>query len=261
MIRADFHTHTVFCDGRHTPREMAEEAVRRGMTALGLCVHSYTFFDESYCVKQERVPLFQKEIAALKEEYKGRLRLYAGVEQDLYAVDSTAGFDYVIGSSHYVKCGERYYPIDESRDSFLALVHDVFDGDYYALAEAYFAGMSEIVPKTGCDFIGHFDLVTKYNEGEVLFSERDPRYLRAAFAAADRSLAFGVPFEINTGAISRGYRTAPYPQKELLSYIKERGGRFVLSSDSHKRDTLLFGFSELDADPSVLDFIPKSAKK
>ena len=50
--------------------------------------------------------------------------------------------------------------------------------------------------------------------------------------------------EMNTGAISRGYRKIPYPAPFLLREIKERGGRMILSSDSHDKSTLTFYFDE-----------------
>ena len=58
----------------------------------------------------------------------------------------------------------------------------------------------------------------------------------------------GVPFEINTGAISKGYRTEPYPAKNIRDYIRQQGGRFILSSDSHRTDTLCYGFEEYEAE-------------
>ena len=73
---------------------------------------------------------------------------------------------------------------------------------------------------------------------------RDRRYIRAWQNAADNLLKYKKPFEINTGAISRGYRTKPYPAIDIIDYIGKRGGTFILSSDSHSVNTLLFGFDE-----------------
>ena len=61
--------------------------------------------------------------------------------------------------------------------------------------------------------------------------------------AVDKLLPFDVPFEINTGAISRGYRTSAYPHEDIIAYIKENGGRLILSSDSHAVDTIAFGYT------------------
>ena len=48
----------------------------------------------------------------------------------------------------------------------------------------------------------------------------------------------GAPiFEINTGAMSRGYRKAPYPASDILRAICMRGGRIMINSDSHEKTT------------------------
>jgi histidinol-phosphatase (PHP family) len=53
-------------------------------------------------------------------------------------------------------------------------------------------------------------------------------------------------FEINTGAISRGYRATPYPSAEIIAYLKQRGAILLLSSDSHSKETLAFQFDMWD---------------
>ena len=51
-------------------------------------------------------------------------------------------------------------------------------------------------------------------------------------------------FEINAGAISKGYRTTPYPSADQIAYIKSKGGVLILSSDSHAAGTSCYGFNE-----------------
>ena len=167
-----------------------------------------------------------------------------GVEYDAYSTESTAPFDYAIGSAHYLKVGEKYYPIDCSEEGFRTLVKEGFGGDYYAAAEAYFSLMSAYADRADISVIGHFDLIAKYNEGNALFDETHPRYLSAAKKAADRLLAAGKTFEINTGAIARGYRSVPYPTPAILAYLKERGARFVLSGDAHAPENVGFAFDD-----------------
>jgi len=43
--------------------------------------------------------------------------------------------------------------------------------------------------------------------------------------------------------MSRGYRTSPYPSKNILKYIKEKGGKIIFTSDCHNKDYLDYGFS------------------
>jgi histidinol-phosphatase (PHP family) len=71
-----------------------------------------------------------------------------------------------------------------------------------------------------------------------------PRYLAAAYGAIDALLPTGAIFEINTGALSRLWRTSPYPAPALLDYIKSHGGRVVLTGDSHAAETLCYAFDD-----------------
>ncbi|MBQ8254674.1 MAG: hypothetical protein IJY94_04125, partial [Clostridia bacterium] len=74
------------------------------------------------------------------------------------------------------------------------------------------------------------------------FDTAAPRYIKACSDALDALLAHNVPFEINTGAMSRGHRSAPYPSPEILKYIKEKGGSIILDSDSHNAKNLCYAF-------------------
>ena len=244
MILQDLHTHTVYCDGQNTPEDMVRAAIEKGMSRIGFSGHCYTFFDTSYCMSEDGVKEYCAEIAALKEKYRGQIEILCGVEQDYYATASTAPFDYVIGSVHYVRVGEEYLPVDESEQTLLRGVEKYFDGDFYAFAERYFAVVGDVLAKTNADIIGHFDLISKFNEGGRLFDESHPRYIAAYQAAIDKLLPYGKPFEVNTGAISRGYRTHPYPSRAMLRYIAQKGGSVILSGDSHSKDALCCAFEK-----------------
>lgn len=39
--KQNLHTHTCFCDGKDTPEEMIQEALKRGFDSLGFSMHSY----------------------------------------------------------------------------------------------------------------------------------------------------------------------------------------------------------------------------
>lgn len=119
-----------------------------------------------------------------------------------------------------------------------------YGGDWYAFAEDYFAAVAQVYERTRCQVVGHFDLVTKFNEGDALFSTDHPRYRRAVLRALDALAAAPVVFEINTGAISRGYRTEPYPAGWIVEELRRRGVKRILSSDCHAKENLLFGFSQ-----------------
>ena len=246
MIFEDFHVHTNFCDGNNSAEEMVRAAIDLKMKRLGFSGHGYTAFDEEYCMSRENTLRYVDEIAALKEKYKDKIEIFCGVEMDYYTEEPLFDADYVIGSVHYVKKENRYLPVDMSEERFRLAAEELFDGDMYALAESYFDAVGDVARKTNADIIGHFDLISKFNEGNKLFDAQNPRYVKVAKRAIDKLLPYNKPFEINTGAISRGYRTMPYPDVPMLEYIFKNGGRVVLSSDSHSVDTLCFKFEEYE---------------
>ena len=244
MTLKDLHAHSTYCDGKNTLEEMVEAAIGRGLKTFGISGHSYTAFDTSWCMQKEEIPRYLAEMRYLRAKYFDRIHVLCGVEQDYYSEYPTDDFDYVIGSVHYILCEGEYVPVDESPEILRDASNKKFGGDIYALCERYYETVADVVNQTNCDIIGHFNLIAKFNEGGALFDESHPRYVAAWKRAADELLTADVPFEINTGAISRGYRSIPYPSPDMIAYIKERGGRFVLSSDAHSVDTIGYRFDD-----------------
>ena len=244
MIYSDLHAHTTYCDGKNSPEEMVLSAIQKGLKEIGLCVHSYTFFDNSYCVSEDGVKAFQKEMAELKIKYADKIKVLCGVEQDVYSTFPTSGFDYVIGSVHYFKVGELYFDVDKSKDYLVKVVNECFDGDFYSAVENYFSAVKKVAD-INADIVGHFDLINKFNQDDCLFSTTEKRYVDAYTDAIERlTEKQGRVYELIVGAISRGYRKEPYPSLEMIKLIKERGGKLILSSDSHRKENLAVGFSE-----------------
>ena len=155
---------------------------------------------------------------------------------------------------HYVYKKGEYISVDHKESITVDAVTRLYDGDYNAYAEDYYALVGDVLNKTGADIIGHFDLITKFNEGYKLFDETHPRYVKAYKDAVDKLIPYGKPFEINTGAISRGYRTEPYPALPILEYIKEKGGKVILSSDSHSAENICYQFDQWEERFKALGF-------
>lgn len=234
MFKKDLHSHTIYSDGKTTPEEMVLSAIEKGLETYGISDHSYTSIDDTYCMKKDKIAEYIAEINSLKEKYKDKINLLCGIEQDYFGDLPIDDFDYAIGSVHYFTADGKYIPVDESAQIISDACDKYFGGDIYAMCEQYFAYEADIIRKTNADIIGHFDLITKFQEQTPLFDESHPRYVAAWKKAVDELLKTGRPFEINTGAITRGYRTTPYPSKEIRDYIKAHGGHFVESSDSHE---------------------------
>lgn len=239
MLTANFHTHSTFCDGTSTPGEMVERALELGFTKLGFSGH----VDIDPVMD---VDAYLREIRALQEAYRDRIEILCGGEVDTFYPDPLrGGFDYKIGSNHFLDVGaERPVSVDEAEEIFLRLLRESFGGDVYRLTRAYYDRAARIYDLTRCDIIGHFDLVTKYNNHLGLIDEEDPRYLGPAMEALDCLLSQNVLFEINTRIIGRG---RIYPNRTFLKRIRERGGEIVISSDAHSAAELNKGFPEAAA--------------
>lgn len=244
MTYSNYHTHTTFCDGKDTPEALVLRAIELGCREIGFSGHSYTHFDESWCMSREATLAYRECITKLKEKYKGKIKILLGIEQDLWSEESTDGYDFVIGGVHYIKHGCDFLPTDESASLTQEIAAKYYSGDYMAMCEKYYENASLLYERTKCDIVAHFDIITKFNESDVLFDTSHPRYVRAAERALDVLCATPAKFEINTGAISRGYRSEAYPSVSLIEKIKARGSSLILSSDCHAKENLLYRFDD-----------------
>lgn len=239
----DLHTHTTYCDGKNTPEEMIETAIAKGLRRIGFSGHSPSPRGEDYAMKQEKIADYIAEVRALAEKYRERIEVLCGIEQDVYSPPAPEGLDYIIGSVHYIRVKDGYITVDYSAEELRRGCLSYFDGDPYAMCEAFYAAYGELA-KLKPDIVGHIDLITKFIEQDPLFDPHHPRYLAAAFGAVDALIPTGAYFEINTGALSRGYRTSPYPAEPILAYIRERGGKVLLTGDTHRAENLCYRFDE-----------------
>lgn len=246
MTLSAFHTHSTFCDGKNTAEEMVLRALEQGSPEIGFTSHSYTEHDKRWCMSRDDTELYKKEILRLKDKYSGRIKVFLGIEYDYYSDFDTSDYDYVLGSVHYVLKNGYYIPVDETAKHHTDAIKELYGGDSNALAEDYYKTLSDVYNKTGCNIVGHFDIITKFNEKEKLYDVESPRYRSAALSALDSLEKYPVTFEINTGAISRGYRTTPYPAEFILDEMGKRGVGLIITPDTHSAETLLFGMKEVE---------------
>ena len=256
MKFANYHTHSTFCDGKDTPEAMVQEAVRLGCPALGFSGHGVAEYDNA-AMKPEAEGAYVAEVRRLQEAYAGKLRILCGVEWDFYGPESRQDYDYVIGGVHDLKRGGEYRCLDWKPEMLADIVRDWFGGDWYAMAEEYYRCVGALYEQTGCRVIAHFDLIEKFNEDGTLFDRAHPRYRAAALGALERLKHAPVIFEINTGAMARGYRKTPYPDDFLLRAMQEAGVPLMLGADCHDKRFLLYGFAQYAALVDEASFTPE----
>ncbi len=242
MIFSDLHIHTKYCDGKSQPEEIVKKAIDMGFESIGFSGHSYTDFDDSYCMSSKGTKLYRRELDELKKKYP-EINILVGLERDYYSTERD-NYDYIIGSVHYVVKDGVFMDVDNTAEIMVENVEKYFNGDYREYVKSYYNNMREIVEKTNADVIGHFDLVTKFNEGNKFFDEDSEWYMQMALDALRCITKHKPVFEVNTGAMARGFRTRPYPAKFILEEIKKLGCDIVITSDCHNAENLGFAFKE-----------------
>ncbi len=235
---SNVHTHTIFSDGADTVEEMALAAIQRGFVSLGVSDHGRSYDpvgmaeEGAYCAEVRRV----------KEKYAGQIEIALGCEHEAFTCDADLSlYEYVIESVHFLCSDGVYTQVDDSAAVLRRAIDRFYGGDPYAMCRDYFDRVNRSMLQPEADIVGHIGLISKFHEQQPLFDHQDRRYVRYAAEtialAAERDLLV----EINSGAMSRGYRSAPYPYPEQLKLLKELGGRITITTDCHRAQWIDYG--------------------
>ena len=240
------HTHSTFCDGESTLEEMARAAFAAGAVSFGASGHSHTPLPED---QDGVLPLdmtaYRREVLRLREDYAGRMDVLLGIELDNCADVTAEGFDYWIGSVHRMGIPDgSLRTVDWSQE--LLEAWEAFSRDGCAMAASYYAEVGRMAARKPT-ILGHVDLVAKFNEDGRFFDEGDARYRSAALEGLHAADPREALLEINTGAMSRGYRSVPYPALFLLREWRDMGGKVILTSDAHSASAIVWGYGEAAA--------------
>lgn len=244
ILKSNLHTHTTYCDGKQAPEEIVLAAIEAGMDTIGFSEHAHFPSDALWSMSLEDTEKYRQEVLRLKKQYADQIHILLGIEADYFSIFEPSDYEYVIGSVHYMIPNGELVAVDFAKDSLLDGIRRHYNNDVYQFAEQYYEKLAQVKDKTHCDIVGHFDLLTKHNQNGDLIDESNKRYLTAAFDALDALAKQGAIFEINTGAMSRGYRTTPYPSPILLRRMLERGAKITISSDAHDKAHILYAFSD-----------------
>lgn len=241
------HTHSTFCDGKSTPEEMVLSAIRLGYTSLGFSGHSYLPFEDGpsqWSMTPENTLKYIREVTRLKEAYKDQISIHLGLELDSYSKVDLSPYEYIIGSVHslIVPGTSDHLSYDSSPEEFSHLFDTVFDKDPIRLAEHYYTQVVDHARACRPDILGHFNLITKYNECLHLIDETDSRYKSIASQALLEAAGNSTCVEINTGAIGRGHASIPYPNFQMMKLLKEHSIPVILTCDCHNASLLSTGY-------------------
>ena len=237
-ILSTCHAHTTWCDGKSPAEETVLAALEKGFLSLGFTSHAPQHFDLPCAVDPDKEWDYIREIHGLREKYRDRIRIFCGVERDLFSCADTAPYDYYIASVHYIPCGSRMMAVDASPDGCLELYRDFFGCDGIRLAKAYYSLVAAYARAFRPPVIGHLDLIKKSNGILGMFDENDPAYIETVAETLRVIRDAGSLLEVNTGGIARGYITETYPSLPILKMWRGMGGEVIAGTDCHRAKDL-----------------------
>ena len=221
MTPSNYHTHTTFCHGADHPEELVLEAIRLGCPEIGFSCHAYTSFDDSYCMSRAVTKEYRECITDLKHKYADRIKVLLGIEQDFYSDDTPEGYDFVIGSVHYVGGYDPYLKEYWNGKS----VREAFE-------EYLLKTLDAVRANADFDVLGHISYVCKSpnNLSHVPLHYADFSDICDEIM---KTLAHnGKGMEINTSGVDRC--GVFLPTIDFIKRYKELGGEIVtVGSDAH----------------------------
>lgn len=253
MIQADMHMHTWFStDSEACPRDMADEAVRKGLKTICFTDH----FDKDDLEWGEEgifdVDAYFVEMQKLQEEYAGKLNIRIGIElglrtylKDYYEeLTKKYPFDFVIGSVHNVPYkkdaeGNILYTDPAAEKLFT----DRTDKKAYRLM---METTLENVRTSDCfQTLGHLDYVVRYGKS------REKEYSYTDYAdIIDEILKLLIEkemgLEVNSAGLKYGLPFA-HPHPDVLKRYRELGGEIItIGADAHKPEHIAYDFAKAE---------------
>ena len=239
----DCHLHTEFSGDSDTPvRFQIERAISLGIREM--CITDHHDYDSGFCDDDFilDVPTYLSTLRMLQEEYKNRIRVNIGVELGLqnhlkdylHAFADRYGqcFDFIIGSSHFVKRTDPYEQeywttygelpgFEEFFKTSLTRVrnlHDVFDS------------------------FGHLDYVARYapHQNALYTYGQFSQWIDPILQVL---IGQGKGLECNTGGFKYGLGQ-PNPCRDVLMRYRELGGELItIGSDAHTPEYIGYEFA------------------
>lgn len=249
---SNYHTHSNYCDGKATPREMVDFAVAHGFTALGFTGHCPLPFENNFSITDYEG--YCNEIRALKTEYANHIEISLGLEidyipgmlEDFTPLITQGGLEYTIGSVHLIPAesaipqnAEDLWMIDGSRyQTYDEGLMKHFGGDIKSGVKAYFYNENAMLEHNRPTIVGHPDKIVMHNR-DRFFHEDEPWYRDLALETIHLIKELGLICEINTRGIYKGRHADFYPGKWLIQEMRQLHIPVLVSTDAHAPEDLL----------------------
>lgn len=241
-LMVDFHTHSNYSpDSNVTRVEMIEQAISIGITDLAFTDHVDLDADMDLAPQNWDFDRNDSELTlnALRNDYKGRINLYHGLEigiQPHLAKENTEivhsnRYDFVIASLHSVERRDLYH-----RKFF------EMHSDKEAVRIYYKELYESLINYDAFSVIGHLDLYLRYKP--ELKNVRFEDYYDIVESIYKLAIESGKGIELNAGGHRYGIGHNN-PHERLLKLYKDMNGEVIsIGSDAHTTQYLGHQYSQ-----------------
>lgn len=236
----NYHSHSLFCDGRAEMRDFVRFAVSSGFTSYGFSSHAPLPFSTPWTMEWDVMDDYLAEFRRLKEAYAGQIQLYIGLEIDYLDEASNPSverfqhlpLDYRIGSVHLLHDDQgRIVDVDTTPTRFRELVDVHFNGNLDKVIHLYYERLLRMVELGGFDIVGHADKMhynaSRYRPGLL----DEPWYDTLVHDYLATIARKGYQVEINTKSF---HETGTFfPNQRYFGYLLQLGVPVQVNSDAH----------------------------
>lgn len=251
MLLSNYHSHTLFCDGRADMEPFIRFALSKYFRSFGFSSHAPLPFPTRWTMEWDRMDDYIQEFRRLKKKYEGRLELILGLEIDYISDEHNPAMkrfrelplDFRIGSVHLLpdRNGELV-DIDCPPQTFRRIVDEHFDGNIESVIRLYYQRITKMMELGGFDILGHCDKIhynaSCYRQG-LLDEKWYDDFMHDYFKLIS---TYDYQVEINTKSFPELHTF--YPNERYFRYMHDLGIRVQVNSDAHYPDRITNGLKD-----------------
>jgi len=223
----DYHIHTALC--RHAEGEVIDyrsAAATKGLPEICFTDHAPNpdGYDPAHRMRLDQFPFYREAVSDIQSDGDPRVLLgieadyYEGCEKFLNPWLEAQGFDFVLGSVHFIDG----WGFDNPEERHIWDSVDIVD-----TWRKYFRTMMRLVDTRLFDAVGHMDIPKKFGHRPP---DKDLREM--VQPVLDRIAETGMGMELNTSGLRKPVGEI-YPSAVIVSLARERDIPVCFGSDAH----------------------------
>ncbi|MDR1345632.1 MAG: histidinol-phosphatase [Bacteroidales bacterium] len=253
-MKANFHTHSTYCDGKDPQALFVAKAKELGFARLGFSSHAPVPGENDFAIDEVQIPDYLKNIDILQSQNPD-IELFKSLECD-FIPDMTRPFqyytdqyklDYIIGGVHLVRPSrhsDQLWFIDGSnREIYDAGLQNLFHNDIRKAVTVFWEQTCEMIETQKFNIIAHLDKIKMHNQRRF-FNQSEKWYLELVDHTLSLIKAHDIIVEINTRGFYKGRCDEFYPSDCILEKMGKMGIRSLVSSDAHQSEELDLFYDE-----------------